>query len=198
MIKECVLASASPRRAELLKQIGVEFTIQVSNVDETIDEKVLPEVMVGELAYRKAYDVAKKCKNKLVIGADTIVVCDDIILGKPRDEQHAEEILTLLSDRCHKVMTGIAIVDSDTNEVWQWVETTLVYFRALSKEDIRGYLNRKEYIDKAGGYGIQGYGALLVEKIEGCYFNVVGLPLSALAIGLKEMGVNVYGNEKQF
>ena len=166
-------------------------------MDETIEEKVLPEVMVGELAYRKAYDVAQSCNHKLVIGADTIVVCDDQILGKPKDEQHAEEMLTLLSNRSHKVMTGIAIVDSDTNEVWQWVETTMVHFRALSKEDIRGYLNRKEYVDKAGGYGIQGYGALLVEKIEGCYFNVVGLPLSALAIGLKEMGVNVYGDGKQ-
>lgn len=190
---ECILASASPRRVELLNQIGIKFTVHASQVDETIEEKVLPEVMAAELSLRKAKDVAEKYPNQLVIGADTIVVCDDMVLGKPKDKKHAEEMLALLSGRSHKVMTGVAIVNGATKEVWQWVETTLVYFRELSDEDIQSYLSCNEYIDKAGAYGIQGYGALLVEKIEGCYFNVVGLPLSALAVGLNKMGVNVYG-----
>ncbi|AZR73289.1 septum formation inhibitor Maf [Anoxybacter fermentans] len=174
-MKKLILASASPRRRDLLKQIGLEFDIIPSNVDETIKESD-PVQLVKKLALLKAKDVAQRA-NGLVIGADTIVVDGQTVLGKPGSKKEAFQMLKSLSGRKHQVMTGVAVVDSENNNEWVDVEITQVYFRDLSDAEIERYVASGEPMDKAGAYAIQGKGALFVEKIEGCFFNVVGLPL---------------------
>ena len=187
-----ILASASPRRLELLKQIGLEFTVRPSQVEEKYSQGLNPKDWVQELALAKALDVANTLVEGLVIGADTIVVKDNCIYGKPKDEGEAIAMLKSLSGQEHLVQTGIAVVDcgDKTNFITE-VEVTKVKFRALTDGEIRAYVKSKEPMDKAGAYGIQGLGALLVDGIEGCYFNVVGLPISRLAQGLKKFGVEV-------
>lgn len=187
-----ILASASPRRSQLLKQIGLNFTVHPSQVEEKYIEGQKPHLWVQDLALAKALDVASTLKEGIVIGADTIVVNDNLILGKPRDEKEAELMLKSLSGKKHQVLTGIAVVDGNNTENYlTQVEITHVKFRNLSDVEIKAYVKSKEPLDKAGAYGIQGLGALLVEAIEGCYFNVVGLPLSKLAQGLEKFGVEV-------
>lgn len=188
-----ILASASPRRRELLRQIGAEFEVEVSHAPEIIDESLKPEEMVQQLALQKASAVAQNHTEGLVLGADTIVVNQGVLLGKPGSYEEAASMLQSLSGRWHQVMTAVALVDaSGTKEPWVSVEITNVKFRELSEADIMAYLATGESMDKAGAYGIQGFGALLVEKIEGCYFNVVGLPLQRVAEGLRNWGMNLY------
>ncbi|MBQ3510307.1 MAG: septum formation inhibitor Maf [Peptococcaceae bacterium] len=188
-----ILASASPRRRELLRQIGADFEVEVSNAQEIIDDSLSPEEMVQRLALQKATAVAGNHTDGLVLGSDTVVVSDQRLLGKPATEEEAAEMLRSLSGRWHQVMTAVALVDaSGEREPWVSVEKTGVKFRNLSEEDIAAYIATGESMDKAGSYGIQGYGALLVEKIEGCYFNVVGLPLQRVAAGLRNWGMNLY------
>jgi len=176
-----ILASASPRRAELLNKIGLEFTIIPSNIEEVIDDKDAPADIVKKLSEQKAQDVAEKIRDNgvetIVIGADTIVVTDKI-LGKPVSREHAFEMLNMLQGRRHKVITGVTIVNTKTFETISDIEETYVYMRKLTPEEINTYLDTGEPFDKAGAYGIQGIGSLIIEKIEGCYFNVVGFPLS--------------------
>jgi len=175
-----ILASASPRRKQLLEILGIDFDIIVSDVDETIIDESDPEQVVKELAYKKAIAILDKIdKPSLIIAADTLVVGENI-LGKPKDEDDAIQMLMSLSDKSHRVMTGIAIIDSQSNKVITHCETTNVFFRKLTIGDIRGYLNTGEHMDKAGSYGIQGKAALFVRKIEGDYNNVVGLPIFIL------------------
>ena len=175
-----ILASASPRRKQLLEILGIDFDIIVSDVDETIIDESDPEQVVKELAYKKAIAILDKIdKPSLIIAADTLVVGENI-LGKPKDEEDAIQMLMSLSDKLHRVMTGIAIIDSQSNKVITHCETTNVFFRKLTIGDIRGYLNTGEHMDKAGSYGIQGKAALFVRKIEGDYNNVVGLPIFIL------------------
>ncbi len=188
-----ILASASPRRRELLRQIGAEFEVEVSNAPEIIDKSLKPEDMVQQLALQKASAVAQNHTEGLVLGSDTIVVNQGILLGKPDSYEAAASMLKSLSGRWHQVMTAVALVDaSGEKEPWVSVEITNVKFRDLSEADIIAYLATGESMDKAGAYGIQGFGALLVEKIEGCYFNVVGLPLQRVAEGLRNWGMNLY------
>ena len=188
-----ILASASPRRKELLRQVGVEFDIEVSHAPEIIDPTLPTEEMVQQLALQKASAVAAGHENGLVLGSDTVVVNDGRLLGKPSTKEEAAEMLRSLSGRWHQVMTAVAIVDaSGMREPWVTVEKTGVKFRDLSEEDIAAYVATGESMDKAGAYGIQGFGALLVEKIEGCYFNVVGLPLQRVAAGLRNWEMNLY------
>lgn len=190
---DLILASASPRRRELLTQIGVSFVVEVSDVEEVIDAALLPHALVASLALQKAQAVAKNHTEGIVLGADTIVVADGNILGKPQDAAQAKAMLQSLSGRWHKVMTAVALVDArDDQKVWTSVESTNVKFRNLTQEDIAAYVATGESMDKAGAYGIQGYGALLVERIEGCYNNVVGLPLQQVARGLNQWGINLY------
>lgn len=188
-----ILASASPRRRELLTQVGVSFVIEVSDVEEVLDDTLSPELQVQSLALQKAQAVAAQHKDGLVLGADTVVVDAGSLLGKPQNTEEAAEMLRSLSGKWHQVMTAVALVDANaTKHEWTSVEITNVKFRDLTEDDIAAYVATGESMDKAGAYGIQGYGALLVERIEGCYNNVVGLPLQLVAKGLRNWGINLY------
>lgn len=185
-MKKIVLALASPRRRELIEKYNLKTEIVKSSIEEKIVEGELPEQVAMSLAYEKAYDVSKAFQDEeIIIGADTIVVFQNEILGKPKDYKDAFYMLKNLSSRTHYVITGIAIVKANTNVKVVDYEKTSVTFKSLTDDKIYRYLSTDEYKDKAGAYGIQGYGEILVEKIEGCYSNVVGLPISKLEMLLE-------------
>ncbi len=180
-----ILASASPRRVELLSRITTDFIAVPSDIDEVASSA--PERQVVQLARDKAGAVARR-HHGVIIGADTIVVIDNEILGKPRSRTNAREMLTQLSGRTHRVLTGVYIVSTYTGEERaNWVETA-VTFRKLAADEIEWYLETEEYMDKAGAYAIQEQGALFVEGICGDYFNVMGLPLTQLYLMLRDLG----------
>ena len=183
---EIILASASPRRKEILQNTKLKFEVQKSEIEEAVFEEESPESMVVRLAYEKAFDVAQKNREKLVIGADTIVVLGDEVLGKPKDEEEAFDMIQKLSNKTHRVITGISLINLKKGIVVNDYQVSYVTFKDLSEDSIKDYINTKESLDKAGGYGIQGYGALLVEGIQGDYFNIVGLPISKLSDLLKD------------
>lgn len=188
-----ILASASPRRKEILENVNVKFTVVASNIDEVILDNEPPKELVMRLAFEKCMDVAKKNEDALVIGADTIVVMDDQILGKPKNEEDAYNMIELLSNKKHQVITGISLINLSLDKKVIDYVVSEVTFKDLSKETIRDYINTKESLDKAGAYGIQGYGSLLVESISGDYFNIVGLPISRISDLLKEhFNVNLF------
>lgn len=176
-----ILASTSPRRKHLLEQIGMTFTVQPSNVDESLIPTLgaVPEEFVQRLALLKAQDVASKTPARsIVLGSDTIVVLDGEILGKPLDADDAINMLRRLSGNTHTVYTGIALVDSETYSSVTAVQQTDVTFRELSDDEIAGYVATGSPLDKAGSYGIQDdFGAVFVAHIVGCYYTIVGLPL---------------------
>lgn len=187
---EFVLASASPRRKELLEKMGLQFSIVVSEADESTVSRDIPvNLYVQELALLKASATAKtllRNKKALIIAADTIVTLDGEILGKPDGEDGAKKMLSSLSGRTHEVYTGYCVMRiSDGKTVCNSVKTE-VKFKTLTEQKIRSYIESGEPMDKAGAYGIQGLGSMLIEKINGDYFNVVGLPVSALADTLEE------------
>jgi septum formation protein len=192
-LQEIILASASPRRRHLLEQTGLSFMVAAAEVDERRIEDCSTPELVKKLARIKAEQVARRHRQALIIAADTLVVLDEHIMGKPVNREDAYNKLCLLSGRHHQVMTGLCILDSGRGACDTEVEITEVYFRCLRPEEINAYLDWQEWTDKAGGYGIQGKGALLIEKIDGCYFNVVGLPLNRLYIMLGKQGVNLLG-----
>jgi septum formation protein len=174
-----VLASASPRRQELLKDAGIEFVVKPANIPETRRESEAPQAFAERMAREKTRAVWAGAKDEYVLGADTIVVVDDLVLGKPEDELDAARMLRLLSGRKHHVITGVCLIGSDFEDVRS--ETTAVRFSALSDDDIRDYIATGEPMDKAGAYAIQGMASRWISKIEGDYSNVVGLPV-ALAL----------------
>ncbi len=181
-----VLASKSPRRKELLNSIGINPQIVTANIDEGAYRALLPSDMVRTLAMLKATDVARSFNGNIyVIGADTCVCIDEKILGKPKTIDEAREMLGLLSGREHLVYTGYCICDTKGNACAKSA-VTKVKFRKLSEKETEAYIKTREPMDKAGGYGIQGRGAIFVEKIDGDYSNVVGLPLCALSEMFKE------------
>ena len=198
--KTIILGSASPRRRELLAQIGAEFEVRVSNKEEVYHSNV-PEEIVKELALMKAENVAEELveenpagavKSTVVIGADTIVVLDGKILGKPADEADAVRMLSSLQGRRHDVYTGVAVLDYDENgekRVYNYPVGTAVYVNEMTEEEIRAYVETKDPLDKAGAYGIQGRFAAHIDRIEGDYYNVVGLPVSRVYRTLRELGV---------
>ena len=190
-MKKVVLASSSPRRYEMLKQIGLKFEVIPADIEEVIDTKLIPENMVQKLSYDKAFYVANKFNNLIVIGADTIVLKDEI-LGKPNNEEHAFKMLKSLQGAWHEVITGVTVIDSSDLRYVNAFEKTRVKMKPLSESDIRSYIKTGEPMDKAGSYGIQGKGAVLVEKIEGCYSNVVGLPLMKLSLVLEGFGITIF------
>ncbi|PKM82990.1 MAG: septum formation inhibitor Maf [Firmicutes bacterium HGW-Firmicutes-14] len=192
-MKKIILASASPRRQELLRQIKVPFETVIIPADETVPEGLSPTEAVKELAFRKAKAVAGQVNGGIIIGADTAVIYRDEFLGKPSGTSDAVETLQKLSGNDHLVITGFCVMDSATGKVVKASETTRVFFRRLTGREIYAYVKSGEPLDKAGSYGIQGLGAVLVEYIEGCYFNVVGLPLTRLALVLKDFGIQVPG-----
>jgi septum formation protein len=187
-----VLASASPRRRELLTQVGIPFRVVPGDIDENnADLSGTPEQKAERLAYMKAKDVASGLDDGLVIGADTIVVCADEIFGKPADENDARRMLMKLGGREHQVITGIAVVDASSGKARTGHEVTRVRFAELTDREIEYYISSGEPFDKAGAYAIQGRAAIFVESLDGCYSNVVGLPLSRLYCLLKDFGVSV-------
>lgn len=193
---EIILASASPRRKELLEIMGLPFSVCVSDADETTDENLPPYFIVEQLSLLKASDVAGKLraegKKALVIGADTIVVFGGAILTKPKDKEDAKKMLTMLSGKWHSVLSGVTVMDTKTAKSETFYVETKVHFVDVTEEDIDRYIATNEPMDKAGSYGIQGKGSVFIDKIEGDYFNVVGLPIHKLARVLKEeFGVSV-------
>lgn len=172
-----VLASASPRRAEILRTVGWPFEARPVHIDESRKTSEAAAAYVRRLAREKALAAAAPLTNGIVIGADTTVVLDEHILEKPVDREDAKRMLGLLKERWHQVLTGVAIVQSATGQVKVAHETTEVKFAALSEEDIDWYVSTGEPMDKAGAYAIQGVGARFIEGIKGDYFNVVGLPV---------------------
>lgn len=185
-LSNLILASGSPRRKELLQQIQLSFSIEVSNADETFSSDLPPHEVVMELSKRKAVSVAARHPEAFVIGSDTVVVYGNEILGKPSGAEHAKEMLRTLSGKTHSVYTGVAIVNNENEKMFY--KKTDVTFWELTEEEIETYAASGEPLDKAGGYGIQGLGALLVKEIHGDYFSVVGLPISQVYRSLKEMG----------
>jgi len=179
-----ILASASPRRQELLKTAGFNFEVVPANIDETPDPSHTPEELVRNLAEQKCQAVYDALQREIVIGADTTVAIDGLILGKPSDEAEAFTMLKRLQGRPHIVYTGVCI--KNLQKSLSFVENTKVYMRALSDEEIYEYIATGEPMDKAGAYGIQERGATLIEWVEGDYFTVVGLPLCRLSLALKE------------
>jgi septum formation protein len=184
--KKIVLASRSPRRQILLRQLGLTFEVCESGVDESFDERQSPADHVNILSHRKATDVGQKYSDALVIGADTIVVLDDIILGKPVNPDEANRMLSALSGRTHRVYTGFTILDRPSNQFLADYAVTEVTFRKLIPYEIDAYVRTGSPMDKAGAYGIQDdYGAVFVEKIDGCFYNVVGFPVTKFYLALE-------------
>ncbi len=189
MNKQVILASASPRRRELLQQIGLTFSTAPADVDEQVLPGEQPAPYAVRVALDKAQAAAERAGEGIIIAADTIVVLGGRILGKPADDNDAVRMLSQLSGKQHEVITGLAVMDAVSKRTAAKALSTAVWFRNLTEEEIRAYVATREPRDKAGAYGIQEKGALLVKKIEGCYFNVVGLPLSLLGDMLREFGI---------
>jgi len=190
-MKKIILASASPRRKEILEITGLKFKVCVSDYEENLALPLRPRELARFLSRKKAESVSGKYRNALIIAADTFIILKDRLLGKPHTDKEAEKILTMLNGKAHAVVTGFTILDTGSGRKLSRSVETKVYFKKLSKEEIRAYVKSKEPLGKAGAYAIQGLGALLIEKIEGDYFNVVGLPLYALSGCLKRFGVDV-------
>ena len=183
-----VLASQSPRRKELLGRMGLEFVTQASKIDESAFDGLAARELVATLSREKAQWIARQLDGEtLVIGADTVVVRDGVALGKPKDAEDAVAMLLSLSGRDHQVCTGVTVCRGD--RVLTQVEETQVTFRDLTEAEVRQYVSTGEPMDKAGAYGIQGLGGLLVEGIRGDYFNVVGLPVCRLGRMLARFGI---------
>ncbi len=190
-----ILASASPRRKEILENFGFSFKTIVKNIDETSD-KTRAEEKILEIAEKKAKAAAIDFPDENVVGADTVVVVDGKILGKPKDEKEAFSMLKSLSGRSHEVITAFSFININKNISYSDYEITKVYFKNLTDDEINWYINTKEPMDKAGAYGIQGKGAFFVEKIEGDFFSVMGFPLGKFVRFLNKTGFNLNDLEK--
>ncbi len=193
-MKSIILASKSPRRKELLGKIGISFDTDPSDYQEEKDLDLNPREFAKYLSLQKAKNVAIRHKDSIIIAADTFVVFEEKILGKPSSEEEARIMLSKMSGKSHSVITGFTIIDTETNKVASKSVETKIYFKNLSPEEINSYVASKEPMDKAGSYAIQGLGGILIEKIEGDYCNVVGLPLTALIEELKNFGIKVLSN----
>lgn len=200
-VRQIILASGSPRRKNLLQQINLPFEVKVSSVDESFDADLPAAKIAQELALRKARDIAQQCNKALVIGADTIVVFEDEILGKPADHDEARQMLDRLSGKIHHVLTGVALckVDASQNitDTTTFAERTKVVFGDLSRDDIETYVADNSPLDKAGAYGIQDdFGAIFVKRIEGDYYNVVGFPLHSFYNTMKSFAPEYFPQVK--
>lgn len=191
VMNKLVLASASPRRKQLLEQIGLRSEVDPTDFDEEKASASEPHEMAKELSLGKARAAAEKHPDAIIIAADTLVVLGDRVIGKPHTNAQAREMLRALNGRTHSVITGFTILDTRSGKVLTRSVETSVRMKKVTLKEIDAYVRTKEPLDKAGGYAIQGRGAVLVERIEGDFSNVVGLPLCALAEGLREFGVNV-------
>ncbi|MFW6035514.1 MAG: Maf family protein [Halothermotrichaceae bacterium] len=190
-MSKLVLASMSPRRQELMKRMGFNFTVVPSKIDEEKYIDLSPVEMVQQLAEAKALEVAGLVEDTVVIAADTIVLYNGKILGKPQDQQQAFKTLKKLQGDKHTVITGISVCNTDNKIVTDYDQTE-VFMRSISEKEIRGYVTTGEPMDKAGAYGIQGLGGIFVERIKGSYFTVMGLPIHKLVLMLKKFEVEVF------
>lgn len=197
--KLIILASSSPRRKELLNRVSLDFKIDPSEINEDKYTADTPSELVKLLAKEKAKDVGRKYNNAIIIAADTIVVCDDQVLGKPKNKKDAFDMLEKLSGSEHLVYTGIAfnIIEDKTIEIISDLDYSIVKMRNYNNKEINSYLNTGEYKDKAGSYAIQGYGSLLVEAIKGSYFTIMGFPVHKLAEILPEFNIDLYKKSKR-
>ena len=184
-----ILASKSPRRKELMSLIPIQFIIQTKEVEEYISLQDSPEENVKRLAKEKAQAIGKDYKNEWILGCDTVVVYEEEILGKPKDEEDARKMLSKLSGKAHFVYTGIALYNESKGKLIQKAVCSKVFMKDISKEELNWYISTGEPFDKAGGYGIQGFASNFIEKIEGDYFNIVGLPVCTIYNLLKEEGL---------
>ncbi len=192
-VKKIILASASPRRKELLEKLRLKFEVEPSKSEEQSAPTVDPCGLAIQNSLAKARDVAVKHKKAIVIAADTIGVLRGKIIGKPHTPVEARNVLSRLSGKSHLVITGFTIINTETGKTVSKSVETKVRFRKLTEQEIDAYVRSKEPLDKAGAYAIQGLGSVIVERIEGDYFNVMGLPLNALVESLKEFGVFILG-----
>lgn len=186
-----ILASASPRRKEILGKTGLKFTVDVSEYEEDMSLGMPPHQLARFLSSEKAKTVAIKYRNALVIAADTFIVFKGGLLGKPHTEKEAKRMLTLLNGKAHSVITGFTIIDTNTKKKLSRSVETRVYFKKMTVQEIESYVRTGEPLDKAGAYAIQDLGAVIVKKIEGDYFNIMGLPLRSVTDTLKKFGVYV-------
>jgi len=187
-----VLASSSPRRIEMLRTLDVEFSVAPSDIEESFDPGVPISELVEQNALAKAEHVAQRFDKGLIIGADTVVVCEGKIFGKPADLDDAGRILSQLAGKTHQVYTGVAVVRAEDNLSKTAHAITDVTFRPLSKSQITRYFEMIDPLDKAGAYAIQGAGGIIIEKLAGCYYNVVGLPLTVLDNLLAQFGTHLF------
>lgn len=194
MKKILYLASTSPRRKQLLEQIGLKFKIMPSDFEENMYLKMTHKELAKTLSFGKAYALAKNLKKGIVIGCDTFLVFKEKRIGKPKNKKHAEQILKAISNRTIEVYSGIALIDLYDDRAIVDVEKTLVKIKKLTSNEIGDYIATGEPLDKAGAFAIQGKGAALIEKINGCYSNVIGLPLYKLNIMLQKTGYNIWKN----
>ncbi|MFC1638085.1 Maf family protein [Patescibacteria group bacterium] len=191
MKKRLILASTSPRRKELLAQIGLEFDILPGDYEEDMTKDLVSEELAKELAYGKAQDVANKVESGVVIGCDTFIEHEGKKMGKPKSEEDAKNILRSISGQVIKVYSGVAIIDKDSDREVVDFEVTDIKIKELSEKEIDDYIATGEPLDKAGAFAIQGRGAVFVEKVDGCYSSVVGMPLFRLYAGLQKLGIDI-------
>lgn len=187
-MREIILASASPRRKEILRLTGLNFTVCASGYEENLNLPLKPRALARFLSRRKAESVAHKYRNAIIIAADTFIVFKNRLLGKAHTGKEAEKMLKMLNGKAHSVITGFTIMDTGSSKILSRSVETKVYFRKLGREEIRAYVRSKEPLGKAGAYAIQGLAAVFIDKIEGDFFNVMGLPLCALTENLKKFG----------
>lgn len=185
-----ILASKSPRRREILSQFGFNIEIATVEVEEVSDKREVVDQLM-DISRKKSQEVAKKNPDKYVVSADTAVIIDGEVLGKPRNKEEAKETLRKLSGRAHQVITAYTLFNLSKDVIHSDYDTTMVYFKELTTEEIEWYVATEEPMDKAGSYGIQGKGTILVEKIEGDFYNVMGFPLSKFYEDLKSLGMDI-------
>ncbi len=196
MAKRIILASASPRRKELMKKLAIPFEVKVSNFEEFIDSTIDPHTLAKKLSLGKAQAVASDCKNSIIIGADTFVVCQGEIMGKAHNNEEAMVMLNKLNGKPHFVITGFTVIDTKTHKTVSNSEQSTVYFKKLQKKEIDDYIKSGEPLEKAGAYAIQGLGAKIVKSYEGDYDNIVGLPINSLSKTLTEFGIKINNNAR--
>ena len=182
-----ILASQSPRRAEILRMIGMSFKVESSNIHEEINQKIKQNEIPINLSKAKAEEISHKYPDKIIIGADTVVVFNKKIFGKPKDKNESKEMLKTLSGNCHEVITGVTIMNEKLGIVKTFSETTKVFVQKIPTKQIEFYVNNYNTLDKAGSYGIQEWFSVWIKKINGCYYNVMGLPVSKLYRHLVEI-----------
>ena len=190
-MRKIILASASPRRKEILRKTGLNFSICTSDYKEDINLSLKPRTLAKFLSCKKAETVAHKYKNAIIIAADTFIVFKNRLLGKPHTYKEAEKMLNMLNGKAHSVITGFTIMDTASKKILSRSVETKVYFKKLGRKEINAYVRSKEPLDKAGAYAIQGLGSVFIERIDGDFLNVMGLPLLALTESLKKFGITV-------